>query len=173
MLLKDLSSLLQRTRSTHTTANTRAQQTFATWQLACSPWQGAEEEPDLWQRGQEHCHQRAGLSLQHFGSTGAPINTQLKFRTDVRRLTVSHCFLSQGHSLLQTFTLICLFNFSLPIKALAGRSSERLYLLPPTLQMKAPSTSYLACNHFPDKGGGEMMAGGQPGSDSFSWSRRS
>lgn len=65
------------------------------------------------------------------------------------------------------------FNFSLPIKALAGRSSERLYLLPPTLQMKAPSTSYLACNHFPDKGGGEMMAGGQPGSDSFSWSRRS
>lgn len=97
----------------------------------------------------------------------------LKFRTDVRRLTVSHCFLSQGHSLLQTFTLICLFNFSLPIKALAGRSSERLYLLPPTLQMKAPSTSYLACNHFPDKGGGEMMAGGQPGSDSFSWSRRS
>lgn len=77
VLLKDLSSLLRRTRSTHTTANTRAQQTFATWQLACSPSQGAEEEPDLWQRGQEHCHQRAGLSLQHFGSTGAPINTQL------------------------------------------------------------------------------------------------
>lgn len=42
----------------------------------------------------------------------------LKFRTDVWRLTVSHCFLSQGRSPLLTFTLICLLTFLLPYKHL-------------------------------------------------------
>lgn len=99
----------------------------------------------------------------------------LKFRTDVRRLTVSHCFLSQGHSLLQTFTLICLLTFLFPSHKSTCRKELGAPLPAPsyTANESPISTSYLACNHFPDKGGGEMMAGGQPGSDSFSWSRRS
>lgn len=112
-------------------------QAFAMWQRQCCPWEGVREEQTSgsWDMMTLPPDGRAVLTVWWCSRSPGKHPAQIQNRCTE---AYPESLLSLSRPLL-TFTLICL-NFSLTMKALAGRSSDCLYLFPHTLKLQTSST---------------------------------